>query len=96
MENEKWNLEFWTACESLVASSNIFVEHKAGTTHNKYNDFIYPTDYGYICNTISSDSDCIDIWVGSSNSNAICGCIVTIDLLKRDSEIKLLYSSFAS
>ena len=50
----------------------------------------YDVDYGYIENTTSMDSDGIDVWKGSLSSVNVNAIICTVDLLKRDSEIKLL------
>ena len=86
------NETYWKLCDEIVQDSDIEIEHLAGSSHPLYPDFVYPTDYGYLKNTKSSDKDCIDIWVGSNGSKCVCGCIVTIDLLKRDSEVKLLYA----
>ena len=46
-------------------------------------------DYGYLENTASMDGGGIDVWRGT-NGDAIDAVIVTVDLLKRDSEIKIL------
>lgn len=78
--------------DTLFANSKTVVEHRAGSTHPKFPNFIYPVDYGYLECTKASDSDCIDVWFGTAEDNRICGCIVTIDLLKRDSEVKILFA----
>jgi len=49
-------------------------------------------DYCYINNTTSGDGHGIDVWVGSLDSKSVTGVIVAVDLLKRDSEIKVLVS----
>lgn len=84
------NEEFWNLCEHLVKESRFILEHKAGTSHPQYSSFIYPVDYGYLKNTKSTDNDEIDVWKGSSSLYEINGCILTVDILKRDMEIKLL------
>ena len=58
--------------------------------HPKYPSFVYPLDYGYLKNTSSADGEGIDIWLGSDARQQIDAVIVTVDLLKRDSEIKIL------
>lgn len=92
MDNMIENEAYWKMCDDIVRASDIEIEHVAGSSHLLYPDFVYPTDYGYLKNTKSSDQDCIDVWVGSSDSMRVCGCIVTVDLLKRDAEVKLLYA----
>lgn len=84
------NDEFWDAVDKLVAESEIIIDRPRGTVHPKYPDFVYPIDYGYLKNTTSMDSDGIDVWLGSDSSQIIDAIICTVDLLKRDSEIKLL------
>ena len=84
------NEEFWNLCERLVKESRFILEHKGGTSHPRHSSFIYPVDYGYLKNTQSTDNDEIDVWKGSSSLYEINGCIVTVDILKRDMEIKLL------
>ena len=83
------NAEFWKALDQLVNDSEIIIDRPKGTAHPKYPDFIYKVDYGYLKDTSSMDGGGIDVWVGSDEKkiNAIM-CIV--DLLKKDSEIKIL------
>ncbi|MCX6656309.1 MAG: inorganic pyrophosphatase, partial [Candidatus Bathyarchaeota archaeon] len=47
-------------------------------------------DYGYLEGTSSMDEDGIDIFVGSDPSRRVDAIICTVDLVKRDSEIKIL------
>ena len=51
---------------------------------------IYPVDYGFIEETASMDGQGIDVWRGSRGDERCDAMIVTVDLMKRDSEIKLL------
>ena len=84
------NDEFWNAIDKLVAESEIIIDRPKGTVHPKYPDFVYPVDYGYLKNTTSMDNAGIDVWVGSDSSQMIDAIMCTVDLLKRDSEIKIL------
>ena len=84
------NNEFWQAIDSLASSSKIVIDRPKGSRHPKYPDCIYPVDYGYIENTTSMDGSGIDVWRGSLPSNTVDSIICTIDLMKKDSEIKLL------
>lgn len=52
---------------------------------------IYPLDYGYLNSTTAVDGGGIDIWVGSLPERGVTGVIVTVDLQKRDAEIKVLF-----
>lgn len=84
-----FNAEFWHAIDKLVSESEIIIDRPKGSTHPKYPSFVYKVNYGYLKDTNSMDGLGIDVWVGSSEKyvDAIM-CIV--DLLKKDSEIKIL------
>lgn len=88
----KTTSDFWMALDKLVCSSEIIIDRPKGTAHPKYPDFIYKVDYGYLKNTSSMDGAGIDVWVGTASEKYIDAIMVTIDLLKRDSEIKVLIS----
>ena len=83
---------FWSAIDQLVAESRVQIDRPKGSAHPKFPDCIYPVDYGYLAGTSSMDEEGIDLWLGTSGSNQVCAVICTVDLLKRDSEIKLLIS----
>ena len=87
MEN---NALFWEYLEKLVHENEIIIDRPKGTRHPKYNKMVYVADYGYIKNTKSMDDGGIDIFVGSDPGKKIDAIICTIDLLKNDSEIKIL------
>ena len=84
------NNEFWQAIDSLASSGIIVIDRPKGSSHPKYPDCIYPVDYGYLENTTSMDGGGIDVWRGSLTSNTVDSIICTVDLMKKDSEIKLL------
>ena len=81
---------FWQAIDTLVNNSEIVIDRPKGTVHPKYPDFIYKVDYGYLKSTTSMDGTGIDIWVGSERNKQIDAIMCTVDLLKMDSEIKIL------
>ena len=83
--------KFFDNLEKLIAENGVFIERKSGTCHPKYPDFVYIVDYGYIRGTQSQDGNEIDIFVGTCN-NGVIGCLVTLDLYKKDSEIKVLFN----
>lgn len=83
------NEEFWNAIDELVAQSEIVIDRPKGTAHPKYPDFIYKVDYGYLKNTTSMDGGGIDVWLGTGEKK-IDAIICIVDLMKRDSEIKIL------
>lgn len=84
-----YDVSFWSALDRLVAEANIVIDRPKGSNHPKYKAFIYPVDYGYLENTTSMDGGGIDVWRGT-NGDVIDAIIVTVDLLKKDSEIKVL------
>ena len=85
----EFNHAFWLALEKLVSESKIVIDRPKGSHHPKYSDYKYPLDYGYLENTSSMDGGGIDIWKGR-NGDYIDAIICTVDLCKKDSEIKIL------
>ena len=51
---------------------------------------IYPHTYGHLENTRAMDGGGIDIWLGSLPQKKPTAILITVDLFKRDSEIKIL------
>ncbi len=91
MENGlRYSLEFWQALDKLVSNSKIVIDRPKGTKHPKYPDILYEVDYGYLKDTTSMDGDGIDVWKGSDVKQEIDAIICVVDLLKKDSEIKIL------
>ena len=83
------NIEFWNALDNLVANSEIIIDRPKWTAHSKYPNFIYKVDYGYLKDTSSMDGAGIDVWVGSGEKK-IDAIMCIVDLIKKDSEIKIL------
>ena len=84
-----YNEDFWKALDELVNSSEIVIDRPKGSAHPKFPDFIYRVDYGYLKDTTSMDGAGIDVWVGSGNKK-IDAIMCIVDLMKKDSEIKIL------
>lgn len=84
--------DFWMSLDELIASSETIIDRPKGTPHPRYPDFTYKVDYGYLKNTSSMDGDGIDVWVGTANEKIADAIMVVVDLIKRDSEIKILIS----
>lgn len=87
---ERYNDQFWGFLDRLVAGSEVVIDQPAGSPHTDYPDSIYPLDYGYLAGTTSADGSGIDVWVGAAGGKTPAGILVTVDLIKRDSEIKVL------
>ncbi len=84
-----YNGDFWKALDELVSNSEIVIDRPRGSAHPRFPDFIYKVDYGYLKDTTSMDGTGIDIWVGSGDKK-IDAIMVIVDLMKKDSEIKIL------
>ena len=84
------NKGFWAAVDRLVSDSEMVIDRSKNSAHPRFPDMIYPLDYGYLANTSSADGDDIDIWLGSLPKKQVDAVICVVDLMKRDSEIKLL------
>ena len=84
-----YNEDFWKALDELVSNSEIVIDRPRGSAHPRFPNFIYKVDYGYLKNTASMDGAGIDVWVGSGDKK-IDAIMCIVDLVKRDSEIKIL------
>ena len=80
---------FWAALDELVKCTEIIIDRPRGSAHPRFPDFIYRVDYGYLRGTASMDGEGIDVWVGSGEKR-VDAIMCIVDLMKRDSEIKLL------
>jgi inorganic pyrophosphatase len=76
--------------DGLFAKYKLVIDRPKNSKHPRY-DFIYPLDYGYLEGTASSDGAGIDVWVGSDTQRGVVGIISSVDSIKADSEIKILY-----
>ena len=84
-----YNEDFWKALDELVSNSEIVIDRPRGSAHPRFPNFIYKVDYGYLKDTTSMDGAGIDVWVGSGDKK-IDAIMCIVDLMKRDSEIKIL------
>ena len=84
------NKEFWQAIDTLVSSGEIVIDRPKGSRHPKFQNCIYEVDYGYLKDSASMDGDGIDVWLGSLENKVVNAIICTVDIMKRDSEIKIL------
>ena len=86
----KYDNDFWEAVDALVSSGKIVIDRPKGSFHPRFPSIKYEVDYGYIENTSSMDGGGIDVWLGSLSDKQVNAIICTVDLMKKDSEIKLL------
>ena len=85
-----YDRDFWESTDKLVSTGKIVIDRPKGSAHPRFPNTKYEVDYGYIGDTTSMDGGGIDIWRGSLKSDTVNAVICIIDLLKKDSEIKLL------
>ena len=81
---------FWSRLDELIKSSEIVMDRPKGTRHPRYPDLIFPLDYGYLKGTVGGDGDGIDIWKGTAGHHKLTAIACTVDMKKRDAEIKLI------
>jgi inorganic pyrophosphatase len=82
--------DFWTYLDRLVAESQIVIDRPKGSHHPRFPEIVYPLDYGYLDGTTAGDGGGIDVWRGSRKAGTLSAVIMTVDLHKRDTEIKIL------
>jgi inorganic pyrophosphatase len=88
--SNNYDNEFWEAIDALVSSGKISIDRPKSASHPRFPNVVYPIDYGYIENTSAMDGGGIDVWRGSLTNDTVTAIICTIDLMKKDSEIKLI------
>jgi inorganic pyrophosphatase len=81
---------FWDYLQKLVDGSRIVIDRPKGSTHPRYGTAPYPASYGYLEGTTAIDGGGVDIWVGSMRAQKIVGVLCTVDLKKRDTELKII------
>ncbi len=81
---------FWTALDALVAASQIVIDRPKGSAHPRVPDIVYVVDYGYLAETTAMDGQGIDVWRGTDPAQRIDAVMCTVDLWKKDAEIKIL------
>lgn len=79
----------WADLDRLVESSPLVIDRPRGSRHPRYPEMIYPSDYGYLAGTSAGDGAGVDVWVGS-DARRLDALLVSVDLEKRDVEVKLL------
>jgi inorganic pyrophosphatase len=84
------NSRFWQGLDQVVTTSRPIVDRPKGASHPRHPSFVYPLNYGYLEGTRSADGDGIDVWFGSLPDRRVTAIICTVDLDKRDAELKLL------
>ncbi len=81
---------FWELADALVATHDVVIDRPAGSVHPRLSHVIYPLDYGYLARTGAVDGAGVDVLRGSLTAGRVTAVITTVDLAKRDAEVKLL------
>lgn len=85
----------WSAWERLIVRHGITIDRPRRSAHPEHPTIIYPIDYGFVNDTISSDDHGIDVFVGSESvdpyGEKLVGAIWTTDRRKGDRECKFLW-----
>lgn len=76
----------------MVLTHRIVIDRPRGTAHPRYPERVYPLDYGYLSGTTTVDGGGVDIFVGGLQGNRVQGILCTVDSVKHDAEIKILYN----
>src|SRR5712692_4002987 len=81
---------FWRHLEALAQSTELVIDRPRGSYHPRHPAIVYPLDYGYLKGTTGGDGTDIDVWRGSLSDGHLDAVVCTVDLEKRDVEVKLL------
>lgn len=81
----------WEAWETLIGNNGTTIDRPKGSRHPVFREIVYPIDYGYINETLSTDGAEIDIFLGTA-TNKLVAVIFTADFRKGDREAKLIYN----
>ena len=81
---------FWGYLDRLVSGSQLVIDRPRGSAHPRFPELIYPLDYGYLEGTTTVDGGGIDLFLGTLPEKSLDALALTVDLEKRDAEIKLL------
>ena len=84
------NQIFWQRLDELLATSKIVIDRPKGSHHPRFPEIVYQIDYGYLDATTSNDGEGLDVWLGTADEKRLTAVICTVDLDKRDAEMKLM------
>lgn len=85
------NALFWQKVDALVLSSPLVIDRPKGTHHQKYFNLVYPVDYGYLEDSINTESTPIEVYRGTQDTGKVDALVITVDILKKDCIAKLLW-----
>ena len=82
--------DFFPTVNQLAATHSLVIDRPKGTRHPRFTEAEYPMDYGYLDGTTGGDGSGIDVFRGSASLRGVVAVAATVDLNKRDGELKLL------
>ena len=74
----------------LLHNHPTVIDRPQGSHHPRYPEVQYPLDYGYLAGASSGDGAGIDVWLGHAGDRALTGVLLTVDMVKKDVEMKFL------
>jgi len=80
----------WNAWQRCIEQHGITIERPRTTAHPEYPGVVYPLDYGFVNDTLGTDGEPLDVFVGRGTTGLV-GVLLTTDHRQRDREAKLLY-----
>lgn len=81
---------FWPFADGFVAGARVVIDRPKGSAHPRFPRILYPLDYGYLDGTRAIDGGGVDVWCGSGDRARVTGVVASLDLTRRDGELKLL------
>ena len=83
---------FWDFLDQLIQIHELVIDRPKGSHHPRFPvaDWVYPLDYGYLQGTTTQDGGGIDVWLGASGNRVLTAVMLTVDMEKKDTELKLL------
>ena len=81
----------WASWEAIIESNGYTIDRPYRSKHPSFPEIIYPINYGFINNTVSTDREEVDLFIGTAR-NKLVAAIVTTDFRKGDREWKLIYN----
>lgn len=81
--------DFFARLDVLVSESVYRIDRPRGTEHPRIPGAVYPVDYGHLVGTTGGDGAGVDVFRGSAPT-AVVAAALTVDLVKRDVEVKVL------
>lgn len=83
---------FWDSLDQLIQTHELVIDRPKGSHHPRFpeTEWVYPLDYGFLQGTTTQDGGGIDVWIGASGDRILTAVMLTVDMEKKDAELKLL------